>query len=100
MTILYKRSHFTKPARVSLTSPPGRNNKWVAIINSLRAGGPGHKPLYGCLLRKMRHSMYSTRNSMYLACATEEKNREDVAFGSKHRQHLSVRLREKYCPRD
>ena len=44
MTILYKRSHFTKPARVSLTSPPGRNNKWVAIINSLRAGGPGHKP--------------------------------------------------------
>ena len=52
MTILYKRSHFTKPARVSLTSPPGRNNKWVAIINSRRAGGPGHKPLYGCLLRK------------------------------------------------
>ena len=25
--ILYKRSHFTKPARVSLTSPPGRINK-------------------------------------------------------------------------
>ena len=38
---LYKRSHFTKPARVSLTSPPGRINKRVIIINPAGAGVPG-----------------------------------------------------------
>ena len=50
--IHYKRSHFTKPARVSLTSPA--INKWVTITYSCGAGAPGSQALFRRLLRKQR----------------------------------------------
>ena len=48
--ILYKRSHFTKPARVSLTRPPVRNNKRGHNNKPRRAGG---LPLAVLCLRRL-----------------------------------------------
>ena len=60
----YNRSHFTKPARVSLTSPPDRINKQVIIMNPAGAGGgPGSKAFIRRLFGKQKQMGLEDRGS-------------------------------------